>query len=75
MAQIIIKEYGTKIFQRDFSRTEDNLIALINDMSKKGIISLSEFKKVFNDSFDETIEVFTEALVEHSENITNKVIK
>ena len=75
MTQIIIKEFGIKIFQRDFANTEQNLTQMIKDMSDKGLISLSEFKKIFNDSFDETIEVFTDSLIEPSEKLIDKIIK
>lgn len=64
MTQIIIKEYGTKIFQRDFNKTEENLIGLIKDMSLKGIISIKEFSEIFNESFNETKDLLHESVVE-----------
>jgi len=66
MTQIIIKEYGTKIFQRDFDKTEKNIVQLIKDMSLKGIISISEFKKIFGESFNETKEIFKESIIENN---------
>jgi len=75
MAQIIIKEYGTKLFQRDFDRTEKNLVSLIKDMSKKGIISISEFKKIFIESIDETKDNYFDSMIEYSGKLTDKIIK
>jgi hypothetical protein len=75
MAQIIIKEYGTKIFQRDFNRTEENIIALIKDMAAKGIISISTFKKIFSETINDTKDIYFDSMIECSEKLCDTVIK